>query len=186
MGNRTITLKNSNEDVMYEAITDSNESTHLVTLDQIYDIVGEEDWIHGKGNNCLVNLASSRTITLSWGAKRKEHIEQRSVFFDEGLQVGNHFIVENHEKYWPHQAQITDIDMDKGLQVGDHVIVENHGKYWPCKAQIINIDMDTNIALIRWETTQKVDLVHLEDLKQFSLNNATPRKQNTQIFIILL
>jgi hypothetical protein len=67
--------------------------------------------------------------------------------------------------------------MDEGLQVGDHVIVKNHGKHWTHKAQIINIDMETNIALIQWETTQKVDLVHLEDLKQFSLNNATPRKQ---------
>ncbi len=58
VGNHTITLKNSNEDVMYEAVTDSNDSSYLVTLDQIYDIVGEEDWIHGE-SNCLVNLASS-------------------------------------------------------------------------------------------------------------------------------
>ncbi len=67
--------------------------------------------------------------------------------------------------------------MDKGLQVGNHVIVENHGKHWTCKAEIINIDMETNKALIQWETTQKVDLVHLKDSKQFSLNDATPRKQ---------
>jgi hypothetical protein len=66
--------------------------------------------------------------------------------------------------------------MDEGLQVGNHVIVENHGKYWPHKAQIIDIDIETNIALIRWETTRKVDLVHLKELKQCSLNNATPRK----------
>ncbi len=82
----------------------------------------------------------------------------------------------------PHQAQIIDIDIDEGLQVGDHVIVENHGKYWPQKAQIINIDMETNIALIRWETTQKVDLVHLKDLKQFSLDAATPRKWKSTDF----
>jgi hypothetical protein len=58
IGNRTITLKNSNEDVIYEAVNDTNDSSYLVTLGQIYDIVGEEDWIHGEGN-CLVNLASS-------------------------------------------------------------------------------------------------------------------------------
>jgi hypothetical protein len=57
-GNRTITFKNSNEDVMYQAVTDTNDSSYLVTLDQIYDIVGEEDWIH-RESNCLVNLASS-------------------------------------------------------------------------------------------------------------------------------
>ncbi len=70
VGNQTITFKNSNENVKYEAVTDTNDSPYLVTLDQIYDIVGEEDWIHGE-SNCLVNLASSQTITLSGGAKKK-------------------------------------------------------------------------------------------------------------------
>jgi hypothetical protein len=138
--------------VIYEVVTNSNDSSYLVTLDHIYDIVGEEDWIHGE-SKCLVNLASSQTITLSWGAKKKERIEQRRVLSDEGLQVGDHVVVENHGNQWPHQAQIIDIDMDEGLQVGNHVIVENHGKYWPHKAQIIDIDMETNIALIRWKTT---------------------------------
>jgi hypothetical protein len=95
IGNRTITLKNSNENVIHEAVTDTNDSSYLVTLDQIYDIVGEEDWIHGEGN-CLVNLVSSGMITLSWGARKKERIEQRSVLSDEVLQVGDHVIVENH------------------------------------------------------------------------------------------
>ncbi len=48
VGNHTITFKNLNEDVIYEAVTDTNDSSYLVTLDQIYDIVGEKDWIHGK------------------------------------------------------------------------------------------------------------------------------------------
>ena len=58
VGNQTMTFKNSNENMMYEAVTDTNDSHYLVTLDQIYDIVGEEDRIHGE-SNCLVNLASS-------------------------------------------------------------------------------------------------------------------------------
>jgi hypothetical protein len=57
-GNRAILLRNSNEDVIYEAVTDTNDSSFLVNLDQVYDIVGEEDWIHGEVN-CLANLASS-------------------------------------------------------------------------------------------------------------------------------
>ncbi len=65
VGNQTITFKNSNENVIYEAVTDTNDSSYLVILDQINDIVGEEDWIHGE-SNCLVNLASSQTIMLSW------------------------------------------------------------------------------------------------------------------------
>jgi hypothetical protein len=95
IGNQTMTLKNSNENVIYEAVTDTNDSSFFVTLDQIYDIVGEEDWIHGE-SNCLVNLASSPTIMLSWGAKKKERKEQRRVLFDESLQVGDLVVVENH------------------------------------------------------------------------------------------
>jgi hypothetical protein len=83
-----MTFKNSNDNVIYEAVTDTYDSSYLVTIDQIYDIVGEEDWIHGE-SNCLVNLASSQTITLSWGAKKKECKEQRRVLSDENLQVGS-------------------------------------------------------------------------------------------------
>jgi hypothetical protein len=134
IGNQTITFKNSNEKVIYEAVTDTNDSSYLVTLDQIYDIGGEEDWIHGE-SNCLVNLASSQTMTLSWGAKKKERIEQRRVLSDEGLQVGN------------------------------HVVVVNHGNQWPHKAQIVDINMENKSASIRWETTQNIDYVDLEDSK---------------------
>jgi hypothetical protein len=69
IGNQTRTFQNSNENVIYEAVTDKNDSSYLVTHDQIYDIVGEEDWIHGE-SNCLVNLASGCLIMLSWGAKK--------------------------------------------------------------------------------------------------------------------
>jgi hypothetical protein len=41
---------------------------------------------------------------------------------------------------------------DESIQVGNHVVVENHGKHWPHQAQIINIDMETNTALIKLET----------------------------------
>ena len=95
-------------------------------------LFGEEDWRHGE-SNCLVNLASGQTITLSWGAKKKERKEQRRVLFDESLQVG------------------------------DHVFVENHGNQWPHQAQIVDIAMENNVALIRWETTQKIDYVDLEN-----------------------
>ncbi len=43
IGNQTMSFENSNEDVIYEAVTDSKKSSFLVTLDQIYDLVGEED-----------------------------------------------------------------------------------------------------------------------------------------------
>ncbi len=91
-------------------------------------------------------MASGRTITLSWGAKKKEQKEQRRVSSDEVLQVCNHVIVENHGIQWPHQAQIVDIDMDN------------------------------NFALIRWETTQNIDFIDHEDLNWFSMDDSPPRK----------
>jgi hypothetical protein len=94
-------------------------------------------------------LASSQTITLSWGAKKRERKEQRRALSDEGLQVGNRVFVENLGNQWPHQAQIVDIDMEN------------------------------NFALIRWETTQNIDYVDLEDLKCFSMDDSAPRKQKS-------
>ncbi len=91
-------------------------------------------------------------ITLSWGAKKKECKEQRRVLFD------------------------------KSLQVGDLVVVENHGNQWPHKAQIVNIAMENKFALIRWETTQNIDFIDLEDLKRFSMDNSAPRKQKSTDF----
>jgi hypothetical protein len=54
---------------------------------------------------------------------------------------------------------------DEGLQVSNHVVVENHGKHWPHKAEIVDIDLKNSTSWIRWETTQKKVLVVLRDLK---------------------
>jgi hypothetical protein len=122
IGNQTMSFENSNEDMIYEAVTDSRNSSFLVSLHQIYDIVGEEYWIHCE-SNCLVNLASGQTITLSWGAKKKEHKEQCTLLSDECIQNG------------------------------DLVVVKNHGDQWPHQARIIEIDVENKLAMIKWETT---------------------------------
>jgi hypothetical protein len=97
-------------------------------------------------------LASSWTITLSWGAKKKERIEQRRVLSDEGLQVG------------------------------DHVVVESHCNQWPHKAQIVDNDMESNLGLIRWETTWNTNCIDLEDLKWFLMEDSAPRIQKSTDF----
>ena len=76
VGNCTNTFKKSNEDVMYEAVTDTNDSSYLVPHDQIYDIVGEEDWIHGE-SNCLVNLASSQMI----GEQKRRNTKSKDEYY---------------------------------------------------------------------------------------------------------
>jgi hypothetical protein len=116
--------------------------------------VGEEDWIHGE-SNCLVNLASSWTIMLSWGAKKEEHKEQCRLLSDESLQVG------------------------------DLVVVKNHGHQWPHQARIMNIVMENKLAMIKWETTQKTDSVDIGDLKCFSIEDSKKRKQKSTDFFLL-
>ncbi len=59
---------------MYEAATDTNDSSYLVTLDQIYDIVGEEDWIHGESMPCKLGFRSNDHAQLG----SKEEVTQRA------------------------------------------------------------------------------------------------------------
>jgi hypothetical protein len=55
------------------------------------------------------------------------------------------------------------------------------------KAQIVDIDMENNFALIKWETTQNIAYVDLDNLKRFSMDDSAPRKQkNSQISILPL
>jgi hypothetical protein len=44
------------------------------------------------------------------------------------------------------------------------------------------MDMENKFALIRWEMTQNIDYVDLEDLKCFSVDNSAPRKQKSTDF----
>jgi hypothetical protein len=55
---------------MYEIFLENN-ITHYVNFGQINDIIGDEEWLQGEVN-CVCNIASSRIISLSWGAKKKE------------------------------------------------------------------------------------------------------------------
>jgi hypothetical protein len=71
-----MTFKNSNENVIYKAVTDTNDSFYLVTLDQIHDIVGEEDWIHGE-SNCLLPVEQSRAV----GEQRKRNAKSKEEYY---------------------------------------------------------------------------------------------------------
>ncbi len=78
--------------------------TFYVYLLEIYDIVGDESWINDEVN-CLANIGSNRTITLSWGAKKK-------VSLAEILHVGDIVVVSNYGTHWQHRAQIVSIDIE--------------------------------------------------------------------------
>jgi hypothetical protein len=100
-------------------------------------------------------LASSQTITLSWGANKKEHKEQSTLLSDESLQVG------------------------------DLVVVDNQGDQRPHKAHVVDIFMENKWASIRWGKTQNIDYADVGDSKQFSMEDSTPRKQKTAVFFHL-
>jgi hypothetical protein len=71
---------------------------------------------------------------------------------------------------------------DECLQGGGLVAVKNHGDQWPHQIRIVKIDTENILAMIQWETTQKTDSVDLGDLKQFSMEDSTPRKQKSTNF----
>ncbi len=79
--------------------------THYVSFGQINDIIGDEEWLQGEGN-FLCNIASSRIIYLSLGAKKKESTKIDALCISEGDRVS----VENHGKHWIHLGYIISID----------------------------------------------------------------------------
>jgi hypothetical protein len=76
-----------------------------VSISQIHDIIGDEEWLQGEGN-CLCNIASSRIISFSLGAKKKESTNFDPLCICEGDRVS----VENHGKHWIHLGYIISID----------------------------------------------------------------------------
>ncbi len=89
----------SRERVIYEV--DMNGLSFYVNLAQIYAIIRKEEWINGEVN-CLLNLASSQIITISWGAKKKESTHSEGLLTNDCLHVGDNVIVLNHGIHWRH------------------------------------------------------------------------------------
>jgi hypothetical protein len=76
-----------------------------VNFGQINDIIGEEEWLQGEVN-CLCNIALSRIISLSWGAKEKESKNSDALY----VCVGDRVSVENCGKHWIHLEHVISID----------------------------------------------------------------------------
>jgi hypothetical protein len=89
---------------IYEIFLENN-ITHYVNFGQINDMIGDEEWLQGEVN-CLCNIASSRIISLSWGAKKNKSTHSDALCICEG----DHVSVENHGKHWIHLVHIISID----------------------------------------------------------------------------
>jgi hypothetical protein len=76
-----------------------------VNFCQTHDIIRDEEWLQG-AVNCLCNIASSRIISLPWGAKKKESTNFDALCICEGDRIS----VENHRNHWIHLGRIISID----------------------------------------------------------------------------
>ena len=86
-------LLNKDNDLIYQVTLDNeSQSTFYVNDAQIMDVIGEEGWMKGE-LNCICNIASSRIVTLSWGAKKKSRPRLQ-------LSIGDDVIVSNHGEKW--------------------------------------------------------------------------------------
>ncbi len=97
---------------LYEIFLE-NDITHYVNFGQINDIIGYEEWLQGEGN-CLCNIASSRIVSLSWGAKKRESTHSDALC----VCVGDCVSVKNHGKHWIHLGHIISIDKNTKTAVG--------------------------------------------------------------------
>ncbi len=89
---------------IYEIFLENN-TTNYVNFGQINDIIEDEEWLQGEVN-CLCNIASSRIISLSWGAKKKESTNSDALC----VCVGDRVSVKNHGKHWIHLGHTISID----------------------------------------------------------------------------
>ncbi len=85
---------------IYE-IFQMNNTKCYVNFGQISNIIGEEEWLQGEVN-CLCNIASSKIVSLFWGAKKKEYKNSH----DFCLCAGDHISVANHGNQWIQCAKI--------------------------------------------------------------------------------
>ena len=89
--------------------------------------------------NCLSDLGSTRWLKFGWGAKKKD------------------------------SALSEDVSTSDLFSVGEDVIVLNHGNHWEYRGEIVSIDSENDTAMIRWETTRKIESVDI------NLNNGDVR-----------
>jgi hypothetical protein len=103
--------KDDNDCYIYE-IFQTNNTNSYVNLGQISGIIGEEEWLHGEVS-CLCNIASSRIISLSCWAKKKESTNSPNSC----LCVGDRVTVANHGNHWQQFAVTCSIDYSTKIAI---------------------------------------------------------------------
>ena len=104
----------------------------------------------------MSNIASNRTISLSWGSKKKD--------------------TENSA------CEVSPCNDATSLSVGDLVVVLNHGTNWTHHAIIVSINERTSSAVVKWNLNGKKDLVDLADCMKYDLQCVSETKRKPTDF----
>ncbi len=131
--------KNADDQLLFLVHT-ANGNKCCINNTQLSEFIGDEDWINGEVNT-LSNIASNRTISLSWGSKKKD--------------------TKNSE------CKVSPCIDATSLSVGDLVVVSNHGTKWTHHAKIVSINESTSSAVAKWNSNSKKDLVDLVDCMKY-------------------
>jgi hypothetical protein len=142
----------SHKRILYEVFTTKGDKFY-VNYTQIHDIVGDEEWLNGEIKT-LSNIGSNRTVSLTWGCKKKESLNSNMCLNSE----------------------------DRLLCVGDCVIVLNHGDKWIHLARIVEINKVTSSAVVKWDTSLRKDTVDLADCQKYDNEVILNRKRKATDF----
>jgi hypothetical protein len=135
---------------VYEILLE-NDTTHYVNFGQINDVIGDEEWLQGEVN-FLGNIASFQTISLSWGAKKKEPTHSDALC----VCVGDSVSVENHEQHWIHLGQIISIDKNTKTAVvkWEEILKKDTINLGDCKKynklNVIQGNVNLSISFVRY------------------------------------
>ena len=88
--------ENENDPFLYEIFTTKGDN-FFVNYTQIYDIVGDEEWLNEEIKT-VSNIGSNKIVSLTWGCKKKESLNSNMCLNskDTLLCVGDCVIVLNH------------------------------------------------------------------------------------------
>jgi hypothetical protein len=159
--------------VIYD-IVQTNGHKFSVKYSQISDIIGEEEWVDGEMNT-LSNIGSHQIVNLSFGAKKKEKKNNTQILLED--------LSTHNKKAKKKRIEYSESNKSKDLLIiGDCVIVMNHAMKWINYAKVIGINVNENWAIVKWESTSKIDRVKLCDCKKYEENHVGHRKQKQTEF----
>ena len=109
------------------SLLSQKEKYFYVTMSLIWDLLGEEAWMN-HDMNTLANIGSGRTVTVSWGAKKKSNTSHSSF-----ISVGDIVEVDNHGTKGVYSATIMSISENTAVVKWTTTLLRETVKLSDCK-----------------------------------------------------